>query len=150
VSADSGGTAHFQPTKMAAARAGGLECKTLTSLDQESNSIEHDSASGSCGSTRIERRQSPCDFIRVDKFGQAKMLREKIRRHRRLAGAVWPSDDDDLFHFGSYAAKSATTASSTGKPDGVTRKKPSPSFSTKPSAVSPATRSGSSGRPAKA
>ena len=51
---------------------------------------------------------------------------------------------------GRQAARSATTASSTGKPAGVTRRQPSPSLSTKPCSLSVAMRRGSSGRPASA
>ena len=49
-----------------------------------------------------------------------------------------------------YAARSATTASSTGKPEGVTRRRPSAVVSTAPSSRRIEMRAGSSVRPASA
>jgi hypothetical protein len=146
------GAALFQQASVSATGAGGFEGEAMARADELIQAVEHQAASRNRAGFRVERRDPARDFIRVYELSNFERRGQASIGPSGLACAIGASNDDyvlrSLGPHPAHAARSATTASSTGKPASVTRSMPSAVVSTAPSSCRIAMRRGSSGRPA--
>ncbi len=141
-------------SRMRSPGAGRLKCKAfLRPRLIQSGSLDHEPAGGTRAAFGIEGRQSARNLVGVHKRRvDAQLFRELSVAAAGLSpaplGPPIMTTSLSVGCHGIYAARSATTASSTGKPDCVTRSRPSGVSSTAPSSRRMAMRRSSIGRPA--
>src|SRR6266849_2311948 len=75
------------------ARQRRFESETPPSLGQRVEPPQHQAAG--CDRGGLRSWQAAGQHIRIDEFGHSQDIDEQLARHRRLAGAVWPCEDND-------------------------------------------------------
>src|SRR6266446_5516938 len=88
---------------MSSTGAGCFESKTLSRSEEVIQALDHQPTGRSGAAFGIEGREAASDFIHVHELADVERRRQPSYGPSRLAGAVGPADDNDIFHrFGAH------------------------------------------------